>query len=197
MISSRDSEPATTVADSTVVGITVLCLFSVAWTVVLLPLSSASTLVALIAVGISILWAGCLALVCHRRSFSDADAATASDLSSSQRQRIFVVTNVAQAVVFSVAISVCIATARIELIPLIAALVVGAHFIPLAWAFNETAFRWAGAVLAALGGSGLVLTTIGATTPEESVTITAVGASVTLLTAASVLLQRHGHRKTI
>lgn len=181
-------------ADNTRLGITVLCLFGVAWTVVLLPLSSASTPVALTAIGLASLWVGSLLLACRRREFAAAEgaAAAASNLSAAQRQRIFVMTNVAQALVFSVAISICIATARVGWIPLIAALVVGVHFMPLARAFDEVSFGWAGALLAIFGGSGLVLVTVSVTTLEAAVTITAVGSSITLLTTATALLGHHG-----
>jgi hypothetical protein len=186
--------PATVVADDTQVGITVLCLFGVAWTLVLIPLSSASTTAALAAMVAASLWAGGLLLACRRRDFTAAEAAgaAASDLTAAQRQRVFVVTNVVQAVVFSVAISVCIATARVGWIPLVAALVVGVHFVPLARAFGEVSFRWAGAVLAVLGGSGLILVPAGTTTPRMAVTITAMGSSIALLAAATALLRRHG-----
>ncbi len=189
--------PVTVAADNTQVGITVLCLFGMAWTLVLIPLASASTTVAMAAMGLAVLWAGGLLLACRRRDFTAAEAAeaAASDLTAAQRQRVFVVTNVAQAVVFSVAISVCIATARIGWIPLVAALVVGVHFVPLARAFGEASFRWAGAVLAVLGGSGLTLITLGTMAPEVAVTVAAVGSSITLLATATALLRRHGRRR--
>lgn len=60
MSSSGIGESGKVVADSTRVGIAVLCMFGVAWTVVLLPLSSASTPVAVAAMGGAILWAGSL-----------------------------------------------------------------------------------------------------------------------------------------
>ncbi len=188
--------PVTVAADNTQVGITVLCLFGVAWTLVLIPLSSASTTVSLAAMGIACLWTGSLLLACRRRDFTAAEAAeaAASDLTPAQRQRVFVMTNVAQAVVFSVAISICMATARVGWVPLVAALVVGVHFVPLARAFGEISFRWAGAVLAVLGGSGLILVTVNTTTPEGAVTITAVGSAITLLATATALLRRHGRR---
>ncbi|MCC5947633.1 MAG: hypothetical protein JJT89_04180 [Nitriliruptoraceae bacterium] len=188
--------PDTVAADNTQLGTTVLCLFGVAWTLVLIPLSSASTTVSLAAMGMACLWAGTLLLACRRRDFTAAEAAEAatSELTPAQRQRVFVITNVAQAVVFSVAISICIATARVSWVPLVAAFVVGVHFVPLAWAFGEIAFRWAGAVLAVLGGSGLILVTVNTATPEVAVTITAVGSAITLLATATALLSRHGRR---
>lgn len=143
-------------ADNTRLGITVLCLFGVAWTLVLIPLSSASTPVALTIMAIAVLWAGSLLLASRQRDFTPTEqtSADAAPLNAAQRQRVFVITNVAQAVVFSVVISICIATARVEWIPLFAALFVGLHFIPLAWAFAELSFGWAGAALTILGGLG-------------------------------------------
>jgi hypothetical protein len=192
-----EDRSAAVVADDTRVGITVLSLFGLAWTVVLPFLSSASTPVAVAAMGAATLWAGGLLLACRRRDFTaaEANAAAASELSASQRQRIFVITNVVQAVVFSVAISICIATGRVGWIPLIAALVVGVHFVPLARAFGEASFRWAGAVLAVLGGAGLLLVAVGTTTPEGAVTVTASGSAIALLATATALLGRHGRTK--
>lgn len=103
-------------ADNTRLGITVLCLFGVAWTLVLIPLSSASTPVALTIMAIAVLWAGSLLLASRQRDFTPTEqtSADAAPLNAAQRQRVFVITNVAQAVVFSVVISICIATARVE-----------------------------------------------------------------------------------
>lgn len=194
MSASSTGKPGNVVADSTRVGITVLCLFGVAWTVVLLPLSSASTPVAIAAMGVAVLWAGTLLVGSRRRDFTAAEAAeaAASELTPAQRQRVFIITNVVQAVVFSVAISICIATDRVGWIPLIAALVVGLHFIPLARAFGEISFRWAGAVLAVVGAGGIMLVMTNAATLAAAVTLTSVGSSITLLAAATALLKRHG-----
>lgn len=197
MRASSDSAPGTVAADNTKLGIVVLCVFGLAWTVVLLPLSSASTPVALVAMGIAGLWTAILVFTCRRFDFTAAEetAAAAAGLTATQRQRIFVITNVAQAVVFSVTISVCIAIGRIDWIPLLAALVVGLHFMPLAWALDELSFRWAGAVLAILGGSGVLLVAVTSTTPATAVTGTAMGSAVTLLITATALLKRHGRRR--
>lgn len=180
-------------ADNTRLGITVLCLFGVAWTLVLIPLSSASTPVALTIMAIAVLWAGSLLLASRQRDFTPTEqtSADAAPLNAAQRQRVFVITNVAQAVVFSVVISICIATARVEWIPLFAALFVGLHFIPLAWAFAELSFGWAGAALTILGVLGLLLATV-VTTSEVAVTVTAAGSALTLLVTATVLLQQQG-----
>ena len=126
-----------------------------------------------------------------------ADAAASSELTAAQRRRVFVITNLAQAIIFSVALSVLIATGRVAWIPLVAALVVGLHFLPLARAFAEAAFGAAGLVLAALGGTGLGLVIAGAMTPEVAVAVTAVGSAVTLLATASVMLARHGDREAV
>lgn len=170
-----------------------LCLFGVAWTLVLIPLSSASTPVALTIMAIAVLWAGSLLLASRQRDFTPTEqtSADAAPLNAAQRQRVFVITNVAQAVVFSVVISICIATARVEWIPLFAALFVGLHFIPLAWAFAELSFGWAGAALTILGVLGLLLATV-VTTSEVAVTVTAAGSALTLLVTATVLLQQQG-----
>jgi hypothetical protein len=191
---ASNAPESVTMADNTRVGIAVLCAFGVAWTLILIPLSALSTPVALVAMGIAILWAGVLLAVVRGRDFAVADAAMGSKFSAAQRRRVFVVTNLAQAVVFSVAISICIATDRIGWVPLVAALVVGLHFLPLARVFGEAAFGAAGLVLAVLGGTGLVLVLMGAVTPEAAVAITAVAAAITLLTAATALLTRYGTR---
>ncbi|WP_192498762.1 hypothetical protein [Ornithinimicrobium pratense] len=196
MDASRAPEPVT-VVDNTRVGITVLCAFGVAWTLILIPLSALSTPLAVVATGIAVLWAGVLWAVARGRDFAQADAAVGSELSAAQRRRVFVITNLAQAVIFSVAISICIATGRIGWVPLIAALVVGLHFLPLARVFAESIFGVAGLVLAVLGGTGLVLALMGAVTVEVAVAITAVAAAITLLTAATVLLARYGTREAM
>lgn len=190
---SQSQEPGTLV-DSTRVGITVLSLFGVAWTLILIPLSALSTPVAVVAMVVAVLWAGTLLVAARGRDFTVADTAPDSDLSAAQRRRIFVVTNLAQAAIFSVAISVCIATERVGWVPLVAALVVGLHFLPLAGAFGEVSFGGAGLVLAVLGGAGLLLVVVGAVTPEVAVAGTAVAAAVTLLTTAALLLVRDGTR---
>lgn len=197
MRASSDNAPGTVAADNTQLGIVVLCVFGLAWTVVLLPLSSATTSVALVAMGLAGLWTIILMFASRRLDFTAAEetAAAAAGLTPTQRQRIFVITNVVQAVVFSVTISICIAIGRIDWIPLLAALVVGLHFMPLAWAFVEISFRWAGAVLAILGGSGIVLVTVTSTTTATAVTGTAMGSAVTLLLTATALLKRHGRRR--
>lgn len=186
-----------TVADNTRVGITVLCAFGVAWTLILIPLSALSTPLAVVTMGIALLWAGVLLVVARGRDFAVADAAEGSPLSAAQRRRAFVITNLAQAGIFSVAISICIATDRIGWIPLIAALVVGLHFVPLALAFGEAALGAAGIVLAVLGATGLVLALMGTVTVEVAVAITAVSATITLLTAATVLLARYGSSEPV
>ncbi|BBE22603.1 hypothetical protein MN0502_14860 [Arthrobacter sp. MN05-02] len=61
---------------------------------------------------------------------------------------------------------------ELELQPALIALVVGLHFIPFAWAFQERMFYTLGSVLALLGGAGLLVGT------QTSALAAAVGAGL-------------------
>lgn len=193
-IGTHNNTQPTSFVDSTRIGVAVLSGFSILWAVAVLSFSSFTTLQGTALFSATVLFAVTLNVIAARRRFKPVDDIELP-YNAATRQRIFIITNVVQAILFSVTISVCLAFALFAYIPLIGAIIVGLHFIPLAKIFAERSFLIVGLVMTLAGAIGLALALIDTLTAHTAVAYVGSANIVTLLSAAYVQIHLYGNRK--
>lgn len=166
--------------DSSRLGVVILSAFAVVWAVAAVALSSVSLTITVAAAVAVVVAAITVNLVAASRHFLAVDEAQLA-MGAQQRRTIFIAANVVQAVLFSVLISVCIALGELAYIPLIGAIIVGGHLLPIGLSFGETAFIAAGTLVALAGVVGTVATWASLTTP-------ALASGLVSLTSAALLI---------
>lgn len=170
--------------DSSRGGVLVLTAFALVWAGAAVGLSSIPTAGTVAAAALVLLAAVAVNAVAVSRHFPPTGEADLP-LDQHRRRTVYLATNIAQAVLFSVLISVCIALGELAYIPLIGSLIVGAHFVPLGLSFGELSYLAGGGLLILTGLAGIVVST----TP---LTTAALATGVVSLTNAAVLISLAG-----
>ena len=99
-------------------------------------------------------------------------------------ERTYNLVNVAQGAPIAGTVVVCVAAGVPELIPPVACLIVGAHFLPLAGVFRTPLYRLTGVALVAVGVAGLAAL---AASAEAARAVTGLGAAIVLWMPAVAL----------
>ncbi|MFI5806737.1 hypothetical protein [Streptomyces sp. NPDC051561] len=97
--------------------------------------------------------------------------------------RTYMWSNVGQGTGIALVVVVANTTGRHSWIPALIAIVVGAHFFPLARPFRRPEYRWTGALLITVGAAGCVMALSGA--PQSTVQTLAGLGSATILWATT------------
>lgn len=191
-MSKKDTQ--TTLVDSTRLGVVILSGFSIVWLAVLVGFSSLD-LIAKVAIAVLGLGLAVAAITSAFRSeFDDTTSLSSTPADAATRQKVFIITNIVQAVLFSIAISVCLALAAFNWIPAIGAVIVGLHFLPLAYIFREQAFFIVGTIMAVSGGVGLTLMETSSLNAQNIAASVGLISAAALLVAAFRLLRVYGSR---
>lgn len=165
------------------VGVVILSAFAVVWVAAAVGLSTVplavSIPVAVVIVGVAI----AMNLAARARHFEATDDEI-SPVAERQRRIIFIASNGVQAVLFSVLISICIATDELAFIPLVGAIIVGAHFFPIGLSFKDRAFLVGGGLLVFTGAAGTAIATTSMSTPEFAAGIVCLINAVVLVSVA-------------
>lgn len=153
------------IVDSARIGVIILTGFSLVWIIAALTLSSlplSITLATAVIVGIGAVIV--LAFAASTR-FAAVDETT-TPMEPARRRKIFISTNIVQAILFSVLISVCIALNQLAYIPLIGSIIVGAHLISIGLSFAEQTFVIGGGLMVVTGIAGTIASVTALTTPS-------------------------------
>jgi hypothetical protein len=97
--------------------------------------------------------------------------------------------NVGQAVAIALAVAILASAGAAVLLPAVICLIVGGHFLPLAWLFRQPQYWWTGALLVAAAVAGLVLLGVGVL-PRLSIVVVGFGAALVLWATAADLARR-------
>ncbi len=181
----------TSFVESSRLGVLILSAFAVVWTVAAVGLSSLPLGVSITAAVITVVAAVGLNVGAARRRFAPTDESLAP-MTPQRRRTVFIVTNAAQAILFSVTISVCIALGEYAYIPILGSIIVGAHFIPIGLSFAERTFIVGGVVLMASGGLGLIAALAGWAAAPFVVGLVCLINTGALVALALLLIAMHG-----
>lgn len=181
--------------DSSRLGVFILSAFAVVWVVAAVALSSVPLAITIAATVIVLVAAITVNLIAASRRFATVDEEKPA-MSPRRRRTVFIASNIVQAVLFSVLISVCLALNELAYIPLIGALIVGGHLIPIGLSFGETAFIVGGALMVLTGIVGTLASSMPLTTPTFAAGVVSLTNAALLIVLAGLQIHLHSRQRS-
>lgn len=180
--------------DSARLGVVILSAFALVWAVASalsslpLPVTISATVIVLgSAIAVNLVAAG--------RQFASVDEEKPPPLSARRRRTVFIASNVVQAVLFSVLISVCLALDELAYIPLIGSIIVGGHLIPIGLSFAESAFVAGGGLLVVTGVIGIVTSATSLAGATLAAGVVSLANAVILIVLAGLQIRLHSRQQ--
>lgn len=180
------------IVDSSRLGVIILTAFALVWVIAAMALSSVPFALSIAAAVVVVVATITINVVAASRHFAPVDEAELP-LAPRQRRTVFVATNIIQAVLFSVLISVCIALNELAYIPLLGSVIVGGHLIPIGLSFGEVTFIVGGGLLVLTGGGGIVASSMLFTTSTFSTGVVSLTNAVVLVALAGVQIRLYSN----
>jgi hypothetical protein len=150
--------------------------------IVVVGLGIATVVVVVVALGITIAVARAAKKGARRTRPNRRRRATAN--------RDYLWINLGQFVLLALAALVLVMVGEVALIPLAACVVVGLHFFPLAWTYDQPQFWATGAAMLVLAAAAIVLVVATGAGPGASIGLVAIGSAVVLWATAFALTVR-------
>lgn len=188
------SSETSSFVESSRVGVTILSAFALVWAIAAVTLSSLPLPVTLVCTGLVLAAALTLIIVASSRTFTPTDEAR-SPIAERHRRTVFIASNIAQAMLFSALISVCIALNHLAYIPLVGSLIVGAHLIPIGLSFAEFNFVAGGGLLIVTGTAGTLTAWTSLAAPASTAGVVSLANAAVLLGLAGLQVYLHSSPK--
>ncbi|MGO1543735.1 MAG: hypothetical protein ACTHXA_05260 [Gulosibacter sp.] len=187
------SEPNSFI-ESSRVGVMILSIFGLVWALAAVGLSNLPLLLTVSAAVIAALLTIVLNLVAASRQFNATDE-TKALVGTRRRRKVFIASNIAQAVLFSVLISVCLALNQLPYLALIGSIIVGAHLIPIGISFGERPFIAGGTLLVVTGCAGILAVVFELVSESTAAGVVSLVNAAVLLILAGLQIALYGRRR--